>query len=445
MSAKLLPTSPALLVVAFLIVGCGSDDAAGGGPVPPVSGGAFVQGHVISRAPRQGKAEKLALFLTSATYDRCQSGVGFPSESGPALSIQFEASARTGRQEVAYAGLSGGRPSVGQASLEITELGEQSIQGWLAAGDFGGWFAIDTCGHFGQSLLTIETCALPQAFDSIASAISPTGRIAVTDFDRVTQVFRPVRDASACRYELDPDYGTGGRLDLGALVRKLAFDSAERLYATSEPQNQKTGSLVRITPKLGITSCLFASEPSASVADSPPDDFLVLPDGRTAYASWRSFEWRWDLTSAALGAGDVACDYEFTTDSQVRYANALSALDGGFLFMRPEFAIDEPIHAEVTNVALEPVLRFGGSASNEGLFGLSGVSAGTRCPGGYCLASSDGLAIYGEDGALRGYAKWSAMTGSLGVFDPESAASAGSTTWVLLDSSQTTLGVSISE
>jgi hypothetical protein len=446
MSAKLLPTSPALLVATFLIVGCGSDDAPAGGPVPPVSGGAFVQGHVVGRAPRQGKAETLALFLTSAHYDRCQSGVGFPSTSGPATSIQFDASARTGRQEVAYVGLSAARPVVGQATLEITELGEQSIQGWLSAGDFGGWFVIDTCGHFGQSLLTVETCAVPQAVDSIASAISPSGRIAVTDFDRVTQVFRPVRDASACRYELDTDYGNGGRLELGALVRKLAFDSAERLYATSEPQNQKTGSLVRVTPRAGITSCLFASEPSASVTDSPPDDFLVLPDGKTAYGSWGEYERRWDLESAALGAGNVACAYEFTTDSQVRYANALSAHDGGLLFLRPDFAVDEPVHAEVTNLALEPVLRFGGSASNEGLFALSGVRAGTRCPSGYCLASSDGLAIYGDDGALRGYAKWSTMVSGLGPFDAESAAqAAGSDAWMLLHSSEATLGLKLSD
>ena len=446
MSAKLLPLSPGLLVAAFLIVGCGSDDAAGGGPVPPASGGAFVQGHVASRVPRQGKAEKLALFLTSATYDRCQSGIGFPSENGPALSIQFEALARTGRQEVAYVGLSGTRPIVGQGALEITELGEQSVRGWLSAGDFAGWFAIDTCGHFGQSQLTMETCSLTQAVDSIASAISPSGRIAVTDFDRITQVFRPVRDGSACRYELDPDYGNAGRIELGALVRKLAFDSAERLYATSEPKDQKTGSLVRVTPRAGITSCLFASAPSASITDSPPDDFLVLPDGKTAYASWRDFEWRWSLESAALGAGDVACAYEFTTDSQVRYADALSAHDGGFLFLRPDFALDGPVHAEVTNLVLEPVLRFGGSASNEGLFALSGVRAGTRCPGGYCLASSDGLGIYGDDGALRGYAKWSATVSGLGPFDAESAAeSADSSAWVLLDSSEATLGVKLSD
>jgi hypothetical protein len=445
MSAKLLPTSPVLLVAVFASTGCGSDDAPAGGPVPPVSGGAFVQGHVVSRAPRQGKAEKLALFLASEHYDRCQSGVGFPSESGPATSIQFEASARTGRQEIAYAGLSGARPVVGQATLEITELGEQSIQGWLSAGDFGGWFAIDTCGHFGQSRLTVETCALAQSVDSIASAISPSGRIAVTDFDRVTQVFRPVRDGSACRYELDADYGSAGRIEFGALVRKLAFDSTERLYATSEPQNQKTGSLVRVTPRAGITSCLFASAPSASITDSPPDDFLVLPDGKTAYASWREYEWRWDLESATLGAGNVPCAYEYTTDSQVRYANALSAHDGGFLFLRRDFAADGPVQAEVTNLALEPVLRFGGSASNEGLFSLSGVRTGTRCPGGYCLASSDGLAIYGDDGALRGYAKWSAVVSSRGPFDAESAAAAGLDAWVLLDSSEATLGVRLSD
>ena len=130
----------------------------------------------------------------------------------------------------------------------------------------------------------------------------------------------------------------------------------------------------------------------------------------------------------------------------MRYANALSAHDGGFLFLRRDVAADAPVHAEVTNLALEPVLRFGGSASNEGLLGLSGVRAGTRCSGGYCLASSDGLGIYGEDGALRGYAKWSAMVSGLGPFDAESAAKgAGADAWVLLDSSETTLGVRLSD
>ena len=48
--------------------------------------------------------------------------------------------------------------------------------------------------------------------------------------------------------------------------------------------------------------------------------------------------------------------------------------------------------------------------------------------------------------ALRGYAKWSAMVSGVGPFDAESAAKgAGSDAWVLLDSSETTLGVRLSD
>jgi hypothetical protein len=424
---------------------CGSDGSSVGAGVgtPPALGDDFAQGHVVVRHPQSGELRELAMMAASGHYDRCDNAALF--EQPPAVVVHFTATARLGRQTVDYTGVTPQSSLPGQATLELTKIDEQSIEGWISGPGFGGSLSLDTCGWLGQSLVRLEACALSVEIDATAKVISPSGRLAVADFDGLLRVFRPIRDASGCRYELDADYGGTGRIELSSLVRQLEFDAAERLYGSAEAESGAgTASLLRVTPGAGIDRCLF--EGASGLGGSPPDEFLVMPDGATAYGSWREFEWRWDLTSPALGDGTLDCHYEYTEDGQVRYAPALSVHADGLLFRRRESALDGPINAEVTDFALEPVLRFGGSRSGRGILGLTTVFAGARCPAGYCLASGHGLAVYGDDGAFRGYVRWQPELDGVLIAAAEDAIEGGdSDAWVLLDAFGELIGVRISE
>jgi hypothetical protein len=131
----------------------------------------------------------------------------------------------------------------------------------------------------------------------------------------------------------------------------------------------------------------------------------VLRDGSLAYASWGGGERRIDLTSPALGLAAVECSFETSTDSLTRFADALSVHDDGLLFFR-RLTLDDPVRAEVTDLGPTAVLRFGGTTSGAGAQGFADTGAGARCPAGFCMASSTGLAVYSERGEFQRFLQW---------------------------------------
>jgi hypothetical protein len=363
--------------------------------------------------------------------------------------MTFTVPASTGVHDSAFVGDGPDGPSAGTSGIEITLIDEYRVEGLVDAGaGQSGGFVLDACGHFGQTLVSLEPCELTEDLDPTALAISPEGRIAVSDFDRITRVFQRTTNGNGCVYELDATYGSGGVIELGSLVRQLAFDDAERLYAADDGsafQSGTTGSLIRVAPGAAIESCLNDTAPSAGVTDSAPDRMSVLRDGSVAYAYWPGGERRIDLSSPAVGPShDVACVYETSVDAELRYAGALSVHSDGFLFLRALDVIEGPTHAEFTDLALEPKLRFGGTTSGRGIEGFLETGAGCRCPVGYCMASPMGLAMYSEQGELKHFVQWYA---ALAGRTPQRAVAAtegqSGDAYVLLQDSKGLLGVRV--
>ena len=385
----------------------------GGGALVPVSSagstgeGTIVQGHVIGRDPLAGDAESFTAFVSGGHYDRCDRDAPFNAARDGTPSVTFTVPARTGTHRAGYAGVAPTGPAAGEASVQITRMDETRVEGVLSSGAVSGPFILDTCGHFGQSLFASVPCELQDGSSyRTAVAVSPQGRIAVSDIDGWTRVFRRNDTGTTCSYEIDTAYATAGVFD--ARAEQLEFDASERLYAATFPgsiQPDAPGGIVRMGPNGLVESCLNASQLGASVIDSPPDDFVVLRDGSVAYASWGGGERRIDLTSPALGSGTVECSFETSTDSLTRFANALSVHADGLLFFR-RLSLDDPIRAEVTDLGPTPVLRFGGTSSGAGAQGFADTGAGARCPAGFCMASSIGLAVYSDRGEFRQFVQW---------------------------------------
>ena len=403
---------------------CGGDDdsgshdgtgggGAGGSPAVmpttnPIRDGTIVQGHVTARNPLDGAAETFSAFVSGGYYDRCDSDAIFDAARDGVPSVTFTVPAQTGTHGTGFAGVAPSGLAAGEASVEITHIDENRVEGFLSSGAVSGPFVLDVCGHFGQSLFSAEACDLDDgASYRTAVAVSPQGRIAVSDIDGWTRVFRRNGAGGTCTYEVDTAYAASGLFD--ARAEQLEFDASERLYAATF-QNaihpDTPGGIVRLAPDGTVQSCLNASEPSASVIDSPPDHLVVLRDGSVAYAHWGlTAERRIDLTSPAVGSGLVECSFESGTDTEVRFANALGVHDDGFLFLR-SMSLDGPVRAEVTDLDLAPVLRFGGTTSGVGAQGFMDTGAGTRCPAGFCMASGTGLTVYSSGGEFRHYIQW---------------------------------------
>lgn len=445
--------SPGTLTLGLLaLAACSSsgdgDDAGSGGGAGAGGGsaaGVFVQGHVLSRSAAPGAEETFSAFLSMKHYDRCD-----PKAQGdPAAEfITFSAPASVGTHSGAWVGSDF---SAGAAEIQVASIDELAVEGSISAdAEHSGGFALDTCGLFGQSLAVLEPCTLDDAAFPTAAAISPAGRVALADFDNRVRVFKRSSSGADCSYELDASFGQGGVLTWGAVTRKLAFDAQDRLYAATDGgafQASTPGSLVRVNADGSIQSCLYESQLSASVTDSAPADLAVLRDGSVAYAGWALVpERKLDLGSPAFGAGNVQCAFEYGTDDELRYANALSVHDDGFLFRRWIGSFDGPIHAEVTALDLTPLLRFGGTTSGRGIEGLVDVEAGARCPVGYCMASPTGMAMYGSDGGFRQYALWAdALEGAYPDAVLDATEGSASDAFVLLETGQSKIGVRVRE
>ncbi len=205
-----------------------------------------------------------------------------------------------------------------------------------------------------------------------------------------------------------------------------------------------TGSFVRVTPEGSIESCVNALEPSAGISDSAATDMIVLSDGSLLYASWGfGGEWRVDLSSPAFSDGSVPCDHDDSEDAEVRYANALSAHDDGFLFLRALDPIEGPIHAEVTDLELVPELRFGGTLSGYGVEGFGLTGAGSRCPDGYCMASELGLTIYSGDGTYTDFVNWLLTLPGVRIDGALDAVEGDAESFILLETSDGLNGVRV--
>lgn len=406
-----------------------------------------MQGHVFGRSPATGEAENLSLFLSMKHYDRCDSEAqGDPSN----VFVTFSAPAAVGSHDGAWVSSDFG---AGVAQIAIDSLDELAVRGSISAdAAHSGGFAADACGLFGQTVAELQPCELDLDVSVTAAAISPTGRIALADFDRLIRVFMRQTTNDTCSYVPDPSFGVGGTLTWGAITRKLAFDGQDRLYAATDGgafQPSTPGSLARVNADGSIQSCLYEGELSASVTDSAPSELAVLRDGSFAFAGWGLVaERKIDLASPAFGSGDVECAFEYGTDLELRYANALSVHDDGFLFRRwlDPSVLDGSIHAEVTDLALASKLRFGGTTSGRGIEGLADVRAGTRCPTGWCMASDAGLALYGPDGTFRQIALWhQAFAGKYPQGVLAATEGIAEDAFVLVEHDQGTIGVRILE
>lgn len=410
-------TPLALVCVLLATSACGEDSSSGGDGASgspsvmptsnPTGDGTIVQGHVVGRDPLVGTAETFTAFVSGAYYDRCNGDAIFDAASNGTPSVTFTVPATTGTFAAGYAGVAPSGLAAGEATVKITHIDENRVEGVLSSGAVSGPFVLDACGHFGQTLFASEPCDLQDGSSyRTAVAVSPQGRIAVSDIDGWTRVFRRTGASGTCTYEIDTAYASSG--EFTARSEQLEFDDSERLYAATFPgsiQPDAPGGIVRMGPDGSVESCLNASQLSASVIDSPPDHFVVLRDGSAAYASWGGGERRIDLTSPSLGSGTVECSYETSTDSVTRYATALSVHDDGFLFFR-QMTLDDPVRAEVTGLDLAPLLRFGGTTSGAGAEGFMDTRAGSRCSAGFCMASGTGLAVYSDGGAFREFIQW---------------------------------------
>jgi hypothetical protein len=396
-----------IVIASCALSACGDDEGESGGGASGASS-VFVQGHVQGREPLAGAPETFSGLVTGAHYDRCNPDALFDLVELGLPAVTFSVPAILGKHSTGFAGGGPSGPAAGGATVEITHIDEWVIEGFFSSSSASGGFVLDACGHFGQSLFAVETCTLSDGASSrVAVAISPSGRIAVSDISGWTRVFRQSTSGDSCTYEPDPDYGAAGLFD--ARAEQLEFDASERLYAATFPNAihpDTPGGIVRLAPDGTVESCLNASKPTAGISDDPPHELAVLRDGSVAYAYWAgATERRIDLTSPAVGSGLVECDYETSTDSEVRYANALAVHDDGFLFLR-NLSIDGPVHAEVTNLTLDSALRFGGTSSGKGALGFVETGAGTRCPAGYCMASRTGLAVFSDKGEFRHFIQW---------------------------------------
>ncbi|MDH5673938.1 MAG: hypothetical protein OEZ06_17405 [Myxococcales bacterium] len=366
----------------------------------------FVQGHVQGRVPLQGEPESFSAVVSTVHYDRCHfDQLQAFSSGGFEL---FEAPARVGQQDTGSVGASGGSLGAGLSRVEITRFDQVAIEGRLD----GRPFVLDTCGHFGQSDLKLQGCLLDEAIDPTGIALSPEGRLAVADFDARVRVFKRSAEGPECRYQLDVEYGNGGELGIASLVRALAFDGQERLYGSSEgglDNWEPPGHVFIAEPGGALRACRNNSEASAVVTDAAGERLTVLRDGSAAFIYWGAAgEWKIVTDSGAFGDGSIACEAGKSSSGDPFYTAALGVHDGGLLFLRRQGDPFEGIlRAEVTDLELQPLLRFGGTTSGAGSLGFADTRAGARCPPGYCMANSQGLSIFDAQGAPRIFLRWS--------------------------------------
>ncbi len=408
---------------------CGSDEGTGGGSVGSgPSDGSFAQGHVYGGPQKAGNDGKLDIIVSpTSTYPRCEDPASVALGDPEFDYYLFEVPASAGDYEVSFVAAGPTAAPSGKASVTISAVDELHVAGTFSPEGEGpsGPFDIDTCGRLGQSALTLETCAVPSLDLATAYAVSPSGRLAVSTFDLETTVYQRSASAGECSYVVDTTYGDGGVIPLAGAVRGLAFDGNDVLYMATDAEAvlvDMPGSLVVVAPGAPLRSCLYEPMLTASTFDSAPSQLVVTRDGALAYASFAGWEKKFDLASPTLteGGGGV-CAFELSNDVAVRFADALTVHDDGFLFLRQPDSFEGPVHAEVTDPDLVTTLRFGGTSDNLGIESLLDCRAGSRCALGYCMADERGMSIWSDVGAFLRYVEWSTSLPELGPVTPSTA------------------------
>jgi hypothetical protein len=435
----------ALGSIAHSLAACGGGDATGsGGPhgsIPPspisvTSGGRsweFRQGEVIAETKTSAGDRALSVWVLPEDYDRCSLDLGdIITASRPHLNATVPLA--VGSYDLAglggaviYAGLD--LIVIDQGTLEVTEIDGATLTAGIDGGSslqpstVSGTFHVDTCGFSGQALFDFQRCDAPASNDPggfvpSLQAVSPGGRIAVAaGLNQLAVYMRHEAADGTCTYDIDTSYGAAGIVAMPKGYRQSAFDSAERLYVTTNlgyGQNaQAPASIFRAPPGKPAASCRYADQANARVTDDAPNALLILPDASAAYLYWaQASEARLDLASPSISERDLVCDFVWST-SPARYTAALSADRDGLLFLR---TLEDRTRAAVTDFALMPKRYFGGTPSGNGQQGFADVNLLARCPAGFCAANRQALKVFDDEGQFMQMIRFSSELGA--PFEP---------------------------